>query len=351
MNRSEQLSSYDLDRYLFDLPPQLIAQYPAEPRDSARLLVMDRFSGRLEDRIFTDICTYFSPGDTLVINQTKVMPARLFAYKTSGAKIEILLLSKRGENWEALVKPARRMPQGSRVFFPDHPGVEMEVTAELENGGRLLRFLHCPNEMAFLDQAGKMPLPPYISRPAEEKDKTSYQTIYARQAGSAAAPTAGLHFTPKLLQDLQDSGVNVARILLHVGLGTFRPVSCADIREHQMHYEYFEIDEDTAERLNNTRQNGKNIVAVGTTVVRTLETVYNKDYGFCGQAGQTNKFIYPGYQYQAVDKIITNFHLPGSSLLMLVAAFAGLENTCEAYRHAVDEKYRFFSYGDAMMII
>lgn len=351
MNSPEQLSKYDLKSYLFDLPPHLIAQYPAEPRDSARLLVMGRASGRLEDRIFTDIIDYFSPGDTLVINKTKVIPARLFAHKTTGAKIEILLLSKQGENWEALVKPARRMPMGSRVFFPDYPGVEIEVTAELENGGRLLRLLNCPNEMAFLDQAGCMPLPPYISRPAEEKDKTSYQTIYAREEGSAAAPTAGLHFTPRLLQDLRDKGVNVAQILLHVGLGTFRPVSCEDIREHQMHYEYFQIDGDTAEMLNNTRQKGKNIVAVGTTVVRTLETVYNKDYGFCCQSGQTNKFIYPGYQYQAVDRMITNFHLPGSSLIMLVAAFAGLENTLQAYRHAVEEKYRFFSYGDAMLII
>jgi len=351
VNQADPLSIYDLKSYLFDLPPHLIAQFPTEPRDSARLLVMDRSRGRLEDRIFTDVINYFSPGDTLVINKTKVIPARLFAHKSTGAKIEILLLNKQGENWEALVKPARRMPKGSRVFFKDYPGVEIEVTAELEDGGRLLHFLNCPDEMAFLDKAGSMPLPPYISRRAEEKDKTTYQTVYAREEGSAAAPTAGLHFTERLLQDLRDKGVNVAQILLHVGLGTFRPVSCEDIRKHQMHYEYFQLDADTAELLNNTRRNGKNIVAVGTTVVRTLETVYNKYHGFCCQAGQTNKFIYPGYEYGAVDRMITNFHLPGSSLIMLVAAFAGLDFTLQAYHHAVAEEYRFFSYGDAMLII
>ena len=351
MNQVNQLSAYDLKSYQYYLPSHLIAQYPVSPRDSARMLVVDRLSGRLEDRTFTDISTYFSPGDTLVINQTKVVPARLFAYKSTGAKIEILLLNKQGEVWEALVKPARRMPQGSRVFFPDHPGVEIEVMAELADGGRRLRFHNCPDEMAFLDKAGSMPLPPYINRRAEENDKTSYQTVYAQEEGSAAAPTAGLHFTERLLQELRDKGVNVAQVLLHVGLGTFRPVSSEDIRMHQMHYEYFKLDAETADLLNNTRQNGKNIVAVGTTVVRTLETVYNKNHGFCAQVGQTNKFIYPGYEYRAVDRIITNFHLPGSSLIMLVAAFAGLDLTLQAYNHAVEAEYRFFSYGDAMLII
>ena len=214
----------------------------------------------------------------------------------------------------------------------------------------MLHFCNCLDEMAFLDQAGNMPLPPYINRPAEEGDKTAYQTVYAREEGSAAAPTAGLHFTEELLQQLRGKGVNIAEILLHVGLGTFRPVNCEDIRDHQMHYEYFQIDADTAELLNNTRKKGKNIVAVGTTVVRTLETVYNKEHGFCCKSGWTNKFIYPGYEYGAVDAIITNFHLPGSSLIMLVAAFAGLDNTMRAYQHAVKEEYHFFSYGDVMMI-
>lgn len=240
---------------------------------------------------------------------------------------------------------------GSRVYFKDYPDVEVEVMAELENGARLLHFHNCPDEMAFFNQAGAMPLPPYINRPAEEKDKVTYQTVYAQEAGSAAAPTAGLHFSEELLQTLKGQGVNVAEILLHVGLGTFRPVNCEDIRDHQMHYEYFQIDAATAELLNNTRSNGKNIVAVGTTVVRTLETVYNESHEFSSQSGQTNKFIYPGYEYRAVDKIITNFHLPGSSLIMLVAAFAGLDNTLQAYRHAVEREYRFFSYGDAMLIV
>lgn len=342
---------YDLQSYNFDLPQHLIAQYPTEPRDSARLMVMRRGGGQLEDRIFSEVADYLEPGDTLVVNKTKVIPARLFARKSTGASIEILLLNRQGEDWEALVKPARRMPKGSRVFFDDFPDVEIEVKEELENGGRLLHFCNCPDEMTFLEQAGNMPLPPYINRPAEAGDKTAYQTVYAREEGSAAAPTAGLHFTEELLQQLREKGVNIAEILLHVGLGTFRPVNCEDIRDHQMHYEYFQIDTDTAELLNNTRKKGKNIVAVGTTVVRTLETVYNKEHGFCCKYGWTNKFIYPGYEYGAVDAIITNFHLPGSSLIMLVAAFAGLDNTMRAYQHAVKEEYHFFSYGDAMMVI
>ena len=351
MNFSENLPIYDLPSYHFDLPPHLIAQFPVEPRDSARLLVMDRQSGKLEDRSFKDIIDYLSPGDTLVINKTRVIPARLFAYKRTGAKIEILLLNKQGENWEALVKPARRMRTGSRVFFIDYPNVEIEVKAELANGGRLLQIHNCPDELAFLNQAGTMPLPSYINRPAEEKDKLTYQTVYAQEAGSAAAPTAGLHFSEALLQTLKGQGVNIAQVLLHVGLGTFRPVNCEDIRDHQMHYEFFQMDAATAELLNNTRRNGKNIVAVGTTVVRTLETVYNEKHEFCSQSGQTNKFIYPGYEYRAVDQIITNFHLPGSSLIMLVAAFAGLDHTLQAYRYAVEKEYRFFSYGDAMLIV
>ncbi len=342
---------FNLHNYEFDLPPHLIAQFPAEPRDHSRLLVMDRRSGKIEDRIFKNMIEYLSPGDTLVINNTRVIPARLFARKKTGAGIEILLLNRQGENWEALVKPARRMPVGTRVVFDDYPGVEAEVMEEKENGGRLIKFHNCLNEMAFIEQAGNMPLPPYINRPAEEVDKHRYQTVYAQSAGSAAAPTAGLHFTPELLELLEQKGVNIAPILLHVGLGTFRPVSSEDIREHQMHYEYFQIDAATADLLNNTRHNGKNIIAVGTTVVRTLETVYNENHGFSARSGSTNKFIFPGYQFHAVDKIITNFHLPASSLIMLVAAFAGLDHTLAAYRHAVENEYRFFSYGDAMFII
>ncbi len=352
MNHEEIFKDiYNLHNYEFDLPPHLIAQFPVDPRDHSRMLVMDRHSGIIEDRVFKHLIEYLNPGDTLVINNTRVIPARLYARKKTGAKIEILLLNKQGENWEALVKPARRMPLGTRVFFEDHPEVEAEVKAELENGGRLIKFYNCPDEMAFFEMAGNMPLPPYINRPVVEGDKRRYQTVYAQAAGSAAAPTAGLHFTPELLALLAQKGVNIARILLHVGLGTFRPVSSDDIREHKMHYEYFQMDTDTADLLNNTRKNGKNIIAVGTTVVRTLETVYNENHGFQAQTGQTNKFIYPGYEFSAVDQIITNFHLPASSLIMLVAAFAGFDYTMTAYRHAVESEYRFFSYGDAMFII
>lgn len=352
MNHADSFNDiFSLHNYEFELPPHLIAQFPVEPRDHSRMLVMDHHSGKIEDRIFKNMIEYLSPGDTLVINNTRVIPARLYARKKTGARIEILLLNQQGDNWEALVKPARRMQLGTRVVFEDFPGVEVEVIEELDNGGRLIRFHNCLNEMAFIEQAGNMPLPPYISRPAVEGDKQRYQTVYAQAAGSAAAPTAGLHFTSELLEILEQKGVNIARVLLHVGLGTFRPVSSDDIREHQMHYEYFQMDDATADLLNNTRQNGKNIIAVGTTVVRTLETVYNENHGFLARSGSTNKFIYPGYQFKAVDKIITNFHLPASSLIMLVAAFAGLEHTMSAYRHAVEEKYRFFSYGDAMFIV
>ncbi len=343
---------YSLETYNYDLPPGLIAQYPVEPRDSSRLLVLDRQTGRIEDRIFFQLADYLEAGDTLVINHTRVIPARLYAYKETGARIELLLLGKKDDNWEALVKPARRMKTGSRVKFREQAEVEAEVIAELSlDGGRLIKFHNCPDVERFINKAGHMPLPPYINRPDEAGDKDRYQTVYAREAGSAAAPTAGLHFTEKLLQGLKARGINLAPITLHVGLGTFRPVSSPDIRQHQMHYEHYALSAETAGLLNETRSRGHNIVAVGTTVVRTLETVYNDKVGFTGQAGETNKFIYPGYPIKAIDKLITNFHLPGSSLIMLVAALAGLENTMTAYQHAVARQYRFFSYGDAMLII
>jgi S-adenosylmethionine:tRNA ribosyltransferase-isomerase len=343
---------YSLETYNYDLPPGLIAQYPVEPRDSSRLLVLNRQTGRMEDRIFRQVTDYLEAGDTLVINRTRVIPARLYALKETGARIEILLLGKKDDRWEALVKPARRMKAGSRVKFGDGTGVEAEVVAELPmDGGRLIKFHHCPDVEQFINEVGQMPLPPYINRSAEAGDKERYQTVYAREAGSAAAPTAGLHFTEELLQDIKAKGINIAAITLHVGLGTFRPVNSPDIRRHQMHYEHYELSAETADLLNETRNRGHNVVAVGTTVVRTLETVYNEKIGFTCQTGETNKFIYPGYPIKAIDKLITNFHLPGSSLIMLVAALAGLENTMAAYQHAVNHQYRFFSYGDAMLII
>ncbi|NLX01899.1 MAG: tRNA preQ1(34) S-adenosylmethionine ribosyltransferase-isomerase QueA [Syntrophomonadaceae bacterium] len=345
-------SIYYLQSYQFNLPPELIAQYPIEPRDQSRLLVLERQTGIIKDHIFSDIIDYLDSGDTLVLNDTRVIPARLYGYKGSGAKVEILLLNQRGKQWEALVRPAKRLKPGSRVKLDEQNGVEVEIIAELNlAGGRLIEFKNCADEMAFIDQMGQMPLPPYINRPAEKSDKRNYQTIYAREKGSAAAPTAGLHFSQELLQRIQDKGINLGYVLLHVGLGTFRPVSSEDIREHQMHYEYYRVNEETAALLNQTRQKNKKIIAVGTTVVRTLETVYNTKHGFTAGEGETNKFIYPGYEIKAVDRLITNFHLPGSSLIMLVAAFAGYDNTMTAYRHAVENNYRFFSYGDAMLIV
>lgn len=340
---------YSTASYQFDLPRELIAQYPVEPRDHCRLLVVNRQTGQLSDHIFADLPAFLDTGDVLVLNETRVIPARLLGTKDSGAAVEILLLNKRADGWEALVKPARRLPPGSRVMFPDS-SVQAEIIDEINiPGGRLVRFAHCPDEDRFIQQVGRMPLPPYINRSADADDNQRYQTIYARQAGSVAAPTAGLHFTPELLQKLADQGVELARLLLHVGLGTFRPVAVEDIRQHQMHAEHYELTPDTARQLNETRQRGHRVVAVGTTVVRTLETVYEQ--GYQPGCGETSKFIYPGYRFQAVDALITNFHLPGSSLIMLVAALMGLELTRAAYQHAVQERYRFFSYGDAMLII
>ena len=352
MYKNQESSIYNLQSYQFGLPPELIAQYPVEPRDQSRLLVLERQTGLIKGHIFSDIIDYLERGDTLVLNDTRVIPARLYGYKDSGAKVEILLLNQRGKQWEALVRPAKRLKPGSRIRFEGQNGVEVEIMAELNlAGGRLIEFKNCADEMVFIEQMGQMPLPPYINRPAEKSDKQNYQTIYAREKGSAAAPTAGLHFSPELLQHIQDKGVNLATILLHVGLGTFRPVSNSDIRKHQMHHEYYRVSEETAALLNQTRQQGKKIIAVGTTVVRTLETVYNTKHGFAAGEGQTNKFIYPGYEIKAIDQLITNFHLPGSSLIMLVAAFAGYDITMAAYQHAVENNYRFFSYGDAMLIV
>jgi S-adenosylmethionine:tRNA ribosyltransferase-isomerase len=341
---------YDSGSYYYDLPTELIAQYPAAPRDSSRLLVLDRFQGSMEDQVFTSIMQYLHPGDTLVLNKTRVIPARLAGLKETGGKAEILLLRKQGPYWEALVKPARRLPVGTIVRF-DAAQEYIEITAETGSaGGRLVRICNCQDENEFLYRCGHMPLPPYIDRPDEDIDKECYQTVFARDEGSAAAPTAGLHFTNQLLDQLNRKGVNIAYLVLHVGIGTFRPVKVRDIREHKMHFEMYQIDEATAEMLNKTRRDNKRIIAVGTTVTRTLETVYNDDYGFSAASGETDKYIYPGYTFKAIDGLITNFHLPQSSLIMLVSAFAGWKNTMAAYHHAVNKHYRFFSYGDAMLI-
>lgn len=341
---------YNLDSYTFDLPEELIAKYPVEPRDNSRLLVLDKESGHIENRHFHNISEYLEKGDTLVINETKVIPARLYGYKETGAQVEVLLLKKAGLFWEAIVRPAKRLRKGAIIKFPACDEY-IVITDELDiAGGRLIKIEPASDEEAFINRVGQMPLPPYINRAAEANDKNTYQTVFAKEPGSAAAPTAGLHFTEPLLEELTLKGINVVTIVLHVGLGTFRPVSVTDIREHKMHTEYYHMGEKTALILNQTKRDGKNIVAVGTTVVRTLETIYTKHQKFISATGETDIFIYPGYEFKAINKMITNFHLPGSSLIMLVAAFAGRDNTLNAYQQAVQDRYRFFSYGDAMFI-
>ncbi len=350
MSADEHSCYYDLKQYQYHLPPDLIAQYPVEPRDSSRLLVVERSSGILHDRHFHDVADYIHPGDVLVLNDTRVIPARLLGVKESGGQVEILLLRKQGQEWEALVKPARRLRPGYRILFPGFENAAAVITAELDlPGGRLLKLVNC-DEQDFIARAGHIPLPPYIERHDEPLDAERYQTVYARHSGSAAAPTAGLHFTASLLENLQAKGIEVATLVLHVGLGTFRPVSCEDIRQHKMHSEFYQVSAETAQMLNRARQNGGRVIAVGTTVVRTLESIYDKERGYLAGQGETDCFIYPGYDFNAIDRLITNFHLPGSSLLMLVSAFLGVEKTRQAYQHAVTERYRFFSYGDAMFI-
>jgi S-adenosylmethionine:tRNA ribosyltransferase-isomerase len=289
----------------------------------------------------------------LVLNETRVIPARLFAYKDTGAKVEILLLKKHTDTWEALVRPAKRLNPGTIVNFPQPYDVKVEILSLTETpGGRMIAFRNCIDEIAFIEEMGNMPLPPYIKRQADDADRERYQTVYAAKAGSAAAPTAGLHFTASLLEEIATMGISITRVLLHVGLGTFKPVESSDIRQHRMHLEYCCLDSETSKLLNRTRKEGGRIIAVGTTSVRTLESFFDVEKGsfFPGEM-ETGCFIYPGYKFGAIDGLVTNFHLPESSLLMLVAAFAGYTTTMNAYRHAINEGYRFFSYGDAMLVI
>ncbi|MDN5347879.1 MAG: S-adenosylmethionine:tRNA ribosyltransferase-isomerase [Clostridia bacterium] len=341
-----------LEEFDYYLPPELIAQEPLEPRDASRLLILHRSGGQIEHRHFYDLPAYLRPGDVLVVNNTRVIPARLHGYKeTTGAKIEVLLLKEVGlRRWEVLARPARRLPVGARVIFGQGELVG-EVLAPTPAGGRLLQF-YCPGGDDFrtvLGKLGQVPLPPYIRRPLERAER--YQTVYARQEGSAAAPTAGLHFTPELLAGIREQGVQVVELLLHVGLDTFRPVKEENIEEHRMHSEYYAVEPGAAAAINKARAAGGRVIAVGTTVVRTLETVAGPDGKVHAGSGWTDLFIYPGYRFKAVDCLITNFHLPKSTLLMLVCAFAGREKVLEAYREAIKQRYRFFSFGDAMLII
>ena len=339
----------NIEDYNYDLKEELIAQTPLKDRSSSRLLVLDKETRTYEDKKFTDILDYLSPGDTLVINDTKVIPARLIGSKEdTNATIELLLLKEMENNiWECLAKPCKRLHLGTIISFGD--GIlKAEVTEILNEGIVHVKMIFKGIFLELLDKLGNMPLPPYIHEALEEKDR--YQTVYARVLGSAAAPTAGLHFTNELLQKIEQKGINIAHVTLHVGLGTFRPVSETDITKHKMHTEVYEMSAESAEILNKTRESNHKIIAVGTTSVRTLESVMMKHGTFKKDSGETSIFIYPGYVFKGVDAIITNFHLPKSTLIMLVSAFAGREFILEAYKHAVESEYRFFSFGDAMLI-
>ncbi len=338
-----------VEDFNYELPEELIAQTPLEERDASRLLVLDKASGKTEHKIFRDIIDYLNPGDTLVLNDTKVLPARLIGEKEdTKAVIEVLLLKNvENDNWECLVKPARRVKVGTKVVFGNGKLV-LTCTKVADEGIRYFDFSYKGIFLEVLDELGTMPLPPYIHEKLENKDM--YQTVYAKEVGSAAAPTAGLHFTTELLDKIKDKGINICYITLHVGLGTFRPVKVDTIEEHKMHSEYYSMSNDVANILNETRKTNHKIIAVGTTSTRTLETIMTKYNEFKECSGWTDIFIYPGYKFKGTDALITNFHLPKSTLVMLVSALAGRENILNAYKIAVKEKYRFFSFGDAMFI-
>lgn len=346
MSDVEKMSLHD---YFYHLPEELIAQDPLEDRSSSRLMVLDKESGNVEHHIFKDIIEYLNAGDCLVINDTKVLPARLYGNKVgTDAKIEVLLLKRRENDiWETLVKPGKKCKVGTVISFGDGL-LKGEVIDVVEEGNRLIQFQYEGIFEEVLDQLGEMPLPPYITHKLEDKNR--YQTVYAKYEGSAAAPTAGLHFTKELLEQITAKGVKIAHVTLHVGLGTFRPVKVENILEHHMHSEFYMVDEKDADIINTCRANGGKIISVGTTSTRTLETVTDEKGIVHPGSGWTQIFIYPGYQFKAIDALITNFHLPESTLLMLVSALAGRENVLEAYEVAVKEKYRFFSFGDAMFI-
>ncbi|MDK0981920.1 tRNA preQ1(34) S-adenosylmethionine ribosyltransferase-isomerase QueA [Clostridium perfringens] len=335
--------------FYFELPEELIAQYPLEKRDSSRLMVLDKKTGEIEHRKFHDILEYLNEGDTLVLNNTRVLPARLIGEKEeTGGKIEFLLLKRiEGDKWECLAKPGRKAKVGTVFTFGE--GKLKAIVREIgEEGNRIIEFKYDGIFEQVLDELGQMPLPPYIHEKLEDKER--YQTVYSKEKGSAAAPTAGLHFTEELLKEIKDKGVNIAYLTLHVGLGTFRPVKVDDVNNHVMHSEYYHLDKENAELINKTKEAGKRVIAVGTTSSRTLETIGDENGRVREQSGWTDIFIYPGYKFKIVDNLITNFHLPESTLIMLVSALAGQDNIMNAYNTAVKEKYRFFSFGDSMFV-
>ena len=335
--------------FFYDLPPEQIAQIPATPRDSSRLMVLNRRTGEIEHRVFRDVEFLLSENDCLILNDTKVLPARLYGIREgTGARVEFLLLRQiSGDTWEALAGPGKKAKPGTRFSFGDK--LSAVVLESLDNGNRVVRFFFEGNFFQILDEVGQLPLPHYITRELEDKDR--YQTVYANVLGSAAAPTAGLHFTPELLDRIRARGIPVGFVTLHVGLGTFRPVKTENIEEHHMHSEFYSVPEETAQIIRDTKARGGRVIAVGTTCCRTLESVCQKTGGVCAHSDNTDIFIYPGYEFKCIDGLLTNFHLPESTLIMLVAAFCGYENTMHAYKVAVEERYRFFSLGDAMLIL
>lgn len=336
--------------FYYDLPEELIAQDPLEDRTASKLLVLDRKTGAVKHKIFSDVIDYLTEGDCLVINNTRVIPARLIGEKEgTGGKVEVLLLKRRANDvWETLVKPGKKLKPGAKITFGDGR-LRAEVLEVVEEGNRLVKFYYEGIFEEILDSLGEMPLPPYITHKLE--DKEMYQTVYAKFDGSAAAPTAGLHFTKELLNKIEEKGIKIASITLHVGLGTFRPVKVDDVNNHHMHTEWYEVNAEAAEIINETKRNGGRVICVGTTSCRTIESVADDNGYMKAKTGETDIFIYPGYKFKIMDGLITNFHLPESTLVMLVSAFAGKENVLAAYETAVKERYRFFSFGDAMILI
>lgn len=336
--------------FFYNLPEELIAQTPAEPRNSSRLLKMNRETGEIEHRHFYNLCDYLKKGDLLVLNDSRVLPARLYGVKKeTGSNIEFLLLEQKGDKvWEIICRPGKKAKVGAEFIFGDGK-LTATVTEVKDDGNRIVKFDCEGSFFAALDEIGQMPLPPYITHKLDDKER--YQTVYSKELGSAAAPTAGLHFTNEMLEEIKAMGVDIAYVTLHVGLGTFRPVKEDDILDHKMHSEHYELCSETADKINRTKQNGGRVIAVGTTSCRTLESMTLQNGLVKPSEGYTDIFIYPGYKFKLLDGLITNFHLPESTLIMLVSAFAGYENTMNAYKIAVEEKYRFFSFGDAMLIL
>ncbi len=346
-NREIGLSTAD---YYFDLPQELIAQDPMEKRDECKLLVMDKETGNVEHHVFNEVINYLQPGDCLVLNNTKVIPARLLGVKEeTGAAVEILLLKrKEADVWETLVKPGKKLRPGAKVSFGD--GIlKAEIMDIVDEGNRLVKFYYDGIWEEVLDRLGEMPLPPYITHKLQ--DKNMYQTVYAKYEGSAAAPTAGLHFTDELLEKIRKKGVDIAFVTLHVGLGTFRPVKVTNVKEHHMHTEWYQVTQEAADKINKAKESGHRVICVGTTSCRTIESAAGEDGTLSAASGDTSIFIYPGYKFKLMDGLITNFHLPESTLVMLVSAFAGREHVLNAYETAIKEKYRFFSFGDACLFI